>query len=62
MDIQRRVPTCLVANLSLADQVELLEPLKDPSNVVLVVEVVRVDANQTVAVGVLARRDLSSDT
>lgn len=62
VNIQRRVPTCFVANLPLADQVKLLEPLEDPRNVILVVEVARVDADQTVAVGaVLARRDLSSD-
>jgi hypothetical protein len=58
---QRCEPTRLVANLFLADQVEFLESPQDPRHVIFVVEVARVDANQTVAIGHLAWRDLSSD-
>lgn len=55
---QQCTPTRLITDLLLADETKFLELLQDSRNVILVVEVTRVDADQTLAIRLLARRDL----
>lgn len=54
-------PTRLVTDLLLADEPKFFQAFQNPGNVVLVVEVVRIDTQQAMPVRVLAWTDLGSN-